>query len=495
MRTILLFPLFLFLIAFPKAFQAQSVDSFSVVLAPNYNARYFNFPENSPAWSANGRGINYNIKGFLYPGSYFEENCPLTLNCGIVVDTIFDFNGDVLAIEVNPEDTTLVIGDWDCRSFIVGGNVIGTINDEETIGEIACQTFNFYPHPESPCPQGCYVVTEGLLDRVNASEDGKSGARSLTGGTNEFKYIRGDLTGFHLPSSNPLAADTIVSYGRNKTGAPNLTYNFKYDFLTLEDEYEWSLNISIKQQTLIVDGPRDSITGLPERGAILILSGVIYDGGVLDTNPNGGLDANGYAEYDSIGTWTMKGTWTSSDYDLNDGLFLVYKQYFELTHPSLGSTTIITDSESEEGTLLNEPLQQLVVGGTGQLMGHMGESSQTIIGQNTSGGWNISYTFETSGILTGTENLPKEPSLSLLLYPNPATNQLTVKLENIKDFGVYTIEISDVRGQRMLSRDFDLHSSTFVWNTKVSAFASGWYGLVLKKDGQVVGSKGFSKVR
>ena len=143
---------------------------------------------------------------------------------------------------------------------------------------------------------------------------------------------------------------------------------------------------------------------------------------------------------------------------------------------------------------INSEIARSVVGGTDALFGHRGESIQTIVGRNLSGGFNFSYSFET--MVVGVEEEPADliSSSKLLLYPNPASNNINLRLEDILVKGTYSVEILDALGRLVLQRELHADFNTLEWNLDVSSFTPGWYGMALRREGQFIGSKSFSKI-
>jgi hypothetical protein len=80
------------------------------------------------------------------------------------------------------------------------------------------------------------------------------------------------------------------------------------------------------------------------------------------------------------------------------------------------------------------------------------------------------------------------------LFPNPVTYRLNVALDNVHDFGRYTLDITDATGRLMLQRILEAPAKYCQFNLDVSKLPPGWYGLVLKKEGVVLNREGFSKV-
>jgi hypothetical protein len=67
-------------------------------------------------------------------------------------------------------------------------------------------------------------------------------------------------------------------------------------------------------------------------------------------------------------------------------------------------------------------------------------------------------------------------------------------LENLESRRDYQFEVLDATGRLLLQKEFQPTGKFFEDRLDVSALPQGWYGLVLKGDGVVLSSKGFSKV-
>lgn len=491
MRTTLLFVLLCMLI-YPWTVQCQIVkqDSFSVTHVSNGVEVKITPGDFRSDSSHQFRGNNYIIGAWLFSGDFFEENCPDDWTCGLTVDTIFDTNGDIQNLVVTPLDTTITIGDWDCMGFMNGNEVnLGIFGEGEKFVEHSTQSFTFLPTDlsGSPCPDGCTIITDGPIKC--SPPDGDTGlrecvARVIAGGTNKFQFMRGEVS-------------TIISNGGNAAGWPNILHNFEINLL--EDAlptYLQEVDVSVKRQTLTTSGALNPDTGLPIRGTPLIMEGVIYASGTLASNPNGGINANGNASLDSIGTWTARGWWLNDEQDLDDGYFVAGKQVFDFDDPQMGHLQIMTNGKDQ--AIPGVPVPQVVSGATDALFGHKGQCLQTIIGKNESEGWNFSYSFATAryDFATDTEEATQKIyPVSMKLYPNPVADRMNIEIQHVRDPGRYSLEISDATGKQVLQKTTELLLGNFQTQLEVTSLPQGWYGIVLKKDGLILLTKGFAVVR
>lgn len=477
-----------FFLAISVHSQISKTESFQIAHVSNGHSAVKNQPNFVGNQDWIWRGQNYIVGAWLFPDNFFEDKCPDDMLCGVVIDTVYNADGDILSIEVNPVDTTIVIGDWDCRGFVNGTELnFGTLEEESSIWEHSTQTFNFFETEleGSPCNEGCFVVTDGPINCFETDDEGflLCNARVVAGGTNKFKFMNGEVT-------------LKLSKGDNISGFPNILFDFKNNLQEADPTYLHDLEVSVKRQTLATSGTVDSISGLPKYGTPLILEGVIYASGTLNSNPNGGIDSNGNASQDSIGTWTSRGWWISEDNDMDDGFFVAGKQVFDFYDSELGPVQIMTDGKDR--VMPNESVAHVVTGATDALFGHKGQCIQTIIGKNASGGWNFTYSLSTARLDFSTDinEVPNNiPPISLQLYPNPVMEELIVSMDQVTEIGTYQLDILDGTGRLVNQEKIEVNAGHHQVQISVSSLPNGWYGMVLRKDGLILGSKNFTVLK
>lgn len=88
-------------------------------------------------------------------------------------------------------------------------------------------------------------------------------------------------------------------------------------------------------------------------------------------------------------------------------------------------------------------------------------------------------------VLTNEVETEKE-NLNVSLYPNPAKDILTISFDKA-DYALYSVEIADVLGKTLLSKNDDFES------IHVSFLHSGIYFITLKKSGTVIAKQKFVK--
>lgn len=88
-------------------------------------------------------------------------------------------------------------------------------------------------------------------------------------------------------------------------------------------------------------------------------------------------------------------------------------------------------------------------------------------------------------VLTNEVETEKE-NLNVSLYPNPAKDILTISFDK-EDYALYSVEIADVLGKTLLSKNDDFES------IHVSFLHSGIYFITLKKSGTVIAKQKFVK--
>ena len=472
----------LLILAFPWAAPCQNTtfirsDTFDVA-----NRGWEWEAGNGPA-SGTFRGRNYLARGYIFPGGYFDKYCPVDHSCGVKVTGSFILSDGSVAYVGEPEDTSIVLGDWLCRGFIsmieadffaTGGGIV----------DHSAQVYRFYPGKHPICPSGCTIITDGPLkiswppdspDPNILNED-----RTIAGGSNEARFIRGELEHLAYAKANE----------ENALGATNHKTVFHY---TLEENAQpanLDLDVSVKRASLILDGQVDS-SGNPKYGTVVILEGVIYKGGTFAAKgPTTGIDPQGNAQWDSIGTWTARGWWVSKEHTLQDGFFAATRETFQFTDDNLGLIEINTDGWDDNP--LNSLDRRVVVGATRALSGYRGECSRQLVGFNASTGYNFSYSFDMQQIV-GTHAPGEVVRLDFSLYPNPVADRLNVVVANPAKPGTYTLEIADAAGKLALRRPVDILPGETAIALDLSVYPPGNYFLYLVKDGLTAGVKPFQK--
>ncbi len=127
----------------------------------------------------------------------------------------------------------------------------------------------------------------------------------------------------------------------------------------------------------------DPAAGGSNRGDTFIVQGKIYPGGTI---PKG----NGVFSPDnagSIGTWICRGTWLVNSSDLAAGVSPAFDTSQIYLLPDESKQLF---SEGLEGPL---PTLRAVTGGTGSAVGLRGEVRQELLGTNSTGLFNIRFTF------------------------------------------------------------------------------------------------------
>ena len=168
------------------------------------------------------------------------------------------------------------------------------------------------------------------------------------------------------------------------------------------------IDVCCDQNTIRFEGPQgpnpDNPIGdpgpHPYYGANFVVQGVIYPGGTLANNPNGGLFADGSPEFpnDVIGRWTCRGWFTGNSNDparggifTPTGPFVTTNQVYDLDLNNPGSQMLTSDGI--ELIDLNTPFDRAITGGTGDRNGARGTVVQTAIGANATFLFNFTFEF------------------------------------------------------------------------------------------------------
>ena len=129
---------------------------------------------------------------------------------------------------------------------------------------------------------------------------------------------------------------------------------------------------------VFIDGATFSTVGTPPfRGTVFIVTGFIYPGGTLASNP-------ATAPPGMIGTWTCRGTFTGNDNQ-------VYSiQEFYLPDETTSIATEGIENNTFGGVFLDT---RATIGGTGVYQKIKGQNTELNLGNNGTGLSNLSFTF------------------------------------------------------------------------------------------------------
>jgi hypothetical protein len=135
-------------------------------------------------------------------------------------------------------------------------------------------------------------------------------------------------------------------------------------------------DVFIDANTIYFSGPPG-----PNPGTTFIVTGYIYPGGTLASNPQ-------VAPPNSIGEWTCRGTFTRNASETRPEVFTIQEFYLP------DDATAIATEGIEHGLVgMDHRDMRATIGGTGIYQNAKGQSTEYRIGVNGTGLFNLSFTF------------------------------------------------------------------------------------------------------
>ncbi len=135
-------------------------------------------------------------------------------------------------------------------------------------------------------------------------------------------------------------------------------------------------DVFIDASTIFFSGPPG-----PNPGTTFIVTGYIYPGGTLASNPQ-------VAPPNSIGEWTCRGTFTRNANEMRPEVFTIQEFYLP------DDATAIATEGIEHGLVgMDHRDMRATIGGTGIYQNVKGQSMEYRIGVNGTGLFNLSFTF------------------------------------------------------------------------------------------------------
>ncbi len=150
-------------------------------------------------------------------------------------------------------------------------------------------------------------------------------------------------------------------------------------------------------QDFFFEGPVNE-NGFPAKGTPFVTTGYIYPAGVLQWNgSDSGILPNGEPAFPALvmGTWTCRG-WHLQDGDATTGPVVATTQTFDFAFLGPNGQHMLT-TEGIELADFNLPFTRPVTGGSGVFSGARGESEQTYVDTNASGGYNMTFNVKWKG--------------------------------------------------------------------------------------------------
>ncbi|MFI5196827.1 MAG: T9SS type A sorting domain-containing protein [Chitinophagales bacterium] len=101
---------------------------------------------------------------------------------------------------------------------------------------------------------------------------------------------------------------------------------------------------------------------------------------------------------------------------------------------------------------------------------------------NTVGGdfWNTTSKVINEWATTSVANVSND--ISIKAYPNPATSNLNIQLDNAQE-GAYSLQVFDLNGRIVTNENITVTGTSHTTNINTGSWASGLYNVVLQKDG------------
>lgn len=152
------------------------------------------------------------------------------------------------------------------------------------------------------------------------------------------------------------------------------------------DDWRWQkvvIDVACDGRTYAAIG-LDPQTGKEARGTTFIVNGKLFPGGTIPTGDGFDLDTT----QGSLGKWVCRGTWNFSLQEVLDGAI---PHVSTTQHFIFGEGNSLMTEGPEGG---HEPVERVVLGGTGAHRGVIGEVKEEFLGFNSTGFENFRCTFK-----------------------------------------------------------------------------------------------------
>lgn len=253
------------------------------------------------------------------------------------------------------------------------------------------------------------------------------------------------------------------------------------------------VDVSMNRDTILY-GVQDS-TGNPAEGSDFILQGPIYPINTFITNGlNTGLLIGGIPAFPSeqIG-WFISRGWFIQNPAATEGILALTKQIFLIQTEYEGLQPFQIILSGNEPAALNDTTERAIIGTTDELMTFRGQAVQVNVGKNLTDGFNATFCFEMINLLdsiVSTKTIQKEvPPVALAIRPNPATNQITLDVENASKPFQGEIIIMDLLGRTLIRDTWLLQQDSNSKMINTSNLQHGIYLILLREQNEIIGTQ------
>lgn len=267
---------------------------------------------------------------------------------------------------------------------------------------------------------------------------------------------------------------------------------FLTPILIIAQDIQFCVDVSMNRDTLFF-GAQDSL-GNPATGSDFVIQGPIYPVGTFQINGyDSGLLEGGTPEFEEekIGYYMSRG-WFIQNPAAAEGMQSMTKQIFLIDSVYLGFQPFQIVLSGKEPAALNYPVERTIIGTTDEFMTYRGEAVQVNVGKNITDGFNTTFCFKMIN-LVGPVSVKtiRESNLAVIMsvFPNPATDQITIKVDNSSNPFQGQIILMDLLGRSLMEDIWFLHEKENLKTVDVSRLQPGMYLVLLRDQNNVVSSQ------
>ncbi len=266
---------------------------------------------------------------------------------------------------------------------------------------------------------------------------------------------------------------------------------FLTPILIIAQDVQFCVDVSMNRDSMFF-GVQDSL-GNPAIGSDYIIQGPVYPAGTFQLKGfDKGLVGGGVPEFPDlqIGYYMSRG-WVVQDVSTTQGIHALTTQLFFIDKEYAGLQPFQIILSGREPAALNEPIYRAVVGATDELRFSRGEGAHVNVGKNITDGFNATICF---GVLDFSQLVSVKPIhnseiASLGVFPNPATSQITLKVDRILNLVETQVLIFDLPGRMMLKENWMLYPGSNSRAIDISSLQPGMYLVLLKDMNNLIASQ------
>jgi Secretion system C-terminal sorting domain len=259
-------------------------------------------------------------------------------------------------------------------------------------------------------------------------------------------------------------------------------------------DIQFCVDVSMNRDTMFFGVADSTNTNNPAEGSDFVIQGPIYRAGTFSLNGNdSGLLDGGDSEFPNqkIGHYISRG-WFIQDPQDTDGILALTKQVFFIDTEYQGLQPFQLVVSGKEPAALNDPITRAIIGATDELMTFRGQAIQENVGINTTDGFNTTFCFGMINLIepvSAKTIQEKEFSVEMALFPNPATSQITVNVDNTSNPFQGQIMIMDLLGRSLIEDSWFLHEEENSKMLNTSMLQPGMYLVLLKDQNNIISSQ------